>query len=74
MGTDPLRLRFADPPAMGIDLLRLRFADPPAMGTDPSSSLRLRFAADKGSVPKAPGSLTPGRSPLTNQLTNQLTN
>ena len=32
---------------------------PPAMGTDPSSSLRLRFAADNGSVPKAPVSGTP---------------
>ena len=38
---------------------------PPAMGTDPLSSLRLRFAADKGSVPKASVSSTPhSRGPL----------
>ena len=31
------------------------------MGTDPSSSLRLRFAPDNGSVPKAPVSFEPPR-------------
>jgi len=33
---------------------RLPFTAEPAMGTGPSSSLRLRFAPDKWSVPKAP--------------------
>ena len=38
---------------------------PPAMGTDPSSSLRLRFAPDNGSVPKAPAWCpAPGPLPL----------
>ena len=32
---------------------RLLFAAEPATGTGPSSSLRLRFASDNGSVPKA---------------------
>ena len=39
-----------------------RSAVPPAMGTGPSSSLRLRFAPDKWSVPMAPvSSATAGR-------------
>jgi hypothetical protein len=38
---------------------RHSFAAQPAMGTDPLSPLRLRFAADNGSVPKAPVSCSP---------------